>query len=239
MDPAERSKAAFITPFGMYRPKRMMMGLAGSPATYQALMTKVLAPFLYRFACVYLDDVIIYSKTYEEHISHLRQVFDALRAANLKASPEKCKFGFSSLVYLGHVVGKEGLRTDPAKVRPIEAMLPPSTVTQVRSFMGAVGYYGRFLPMLAHEAAPLTALLRKKTPFVWTEEHQAAFDRIKHLLTTAPILRRPQYDRPFILATDYSTEAVDAVFSQRDDDGMEYVVAYASKKLTPTQKRWM
>jgi transposase InsO family protein len=171
-------------------------------------------------------------------LEHLTLVISALRAANLKASPEKCEFAKESLIYLGHVVNKDGISPDPAKVRAINAMQAPRTVTEVRSFMGAVGYYGRFLPALAKEALPITKLLKGRTKFVWGDEQQWAFERIKLLLVSTPILRRPKFDQPFIVYTDWSKYAMGAILAQVDAEGQEYVCAYASKKTTPAEANY-
>jgi hypothetical protein len=142
---------------------------------------------------------------------------------------KKCYFGKRSVDYLGFVISGEGIRPNPAKVIQVQNLAPPANESEVRTFLGMVGYYARFLPALSEEAIPLYQLLRKSVKFQWTEARQKAFEKIKHMLTTSPVLAHPDFTKPFILHTDASKNALGAVLSQKDDDGMERVICYAGR----------
>jgi hypothetical protein len=200
---------------------------------------------LHAFCLVYLDDIIIFSRSWDDHLMHLEQVFDRLRSANMRARLRKCRFGAPALEYLGHIVGRDGVRPDPAKVDKIVQMQRPATLTELRAFLGLVGYYRRFIHRFALKAQPLTGLLKPDATSLWRpgwpEWHdnpplQHSFDVLRTTLISAPILRYPDFSRPFILQTDASGRAVGAVLSQIFDDG-EHPVAYASKTLTESAGR--
>src|SRR6185369_7928272 len=144
MKPEDRAKTAFITQFGTYQFKVMPFGLCNAPATFQRLMDEVLRGHLWKFVMVYLDDVIIYSDTFEQHLEHLRVIFDRLEDAGLKLNPDKCSFVRKELEFLGHIVSNKGIRTDPAKIQKVKDFPVPSNITQLRGFLGLASYYRRF-----------------------------------------------------------------------------------------------
>jgi hypothetical protein len=201
-------------------------------------MDKVLRDELWKSVVVYLDDVNIYSKTWEEHLRHLENVFERIKKAGLKLSPRKCQFGNSELKFLGHIVGKDGIKMDPAKIDKVQNFPKPTNVTQVRSFLGLCNYYRKFVKGFARRASPLTELLKKGEEFNWTNRHQQAFEDLRQQLTTEPILIYPDWEKPFILSTDASTFAVGAILSQLDKEGNERVIAYASRQLRPAEKNY-
>ena len=160
-------KTAFKTKFGLYEWLVMPFGLTNAPSTFMRLMNEVLRAFIGRFVVVYFDDILIYSKSLEDHLNHLRAVFDALRDARLFGNLEKCTFCTDRVAFLGYVVTAQGIEVDPAKIDAISSWPRPQTVTQVRSFLGLAGFYRRFVKDFGSIAAPLNELTKKDVPFVW------------------------------------------------------------------------
>ncbi len=237
MDPKDAEKTAFTTHRGLFQFRVMPFGLCNAPATFERLMEFVLAGLQWSKCLVYLDDIIVYSKTFEQHLQHLREVFQRLREAGLKLKPSKCSLVRQKVAYLGHVVTPNGLETDPEKTRAVSNFPIPSSVTEVRSFLGLASYYRRFVKNFAHIASPLHRASEKGAQFKWTPDCQAAFDQLKHRLTSPPILAFPSFDRCFRVDTDASDNGTGAVLSQLHD-GQERVIAYASRVLTKSEKKW-
>lgn len=236
MDSRDREKTAFNTPSGHYHWTRMPMGLVNSAAVWQRTADVVLAGLLGKICYVYLDDIIIYSNSLEEHLEDLKTVFQRVRAAGLKLKPSKCQFLKPEVKYLGHIVSAEGVRPDPAKIACVRDFPAPQNKTEVRRFLGLMTYYRRHVPHFAELARPLTQLTGKK-PFAWGTDAGVAFEVMKQKLTEAPILRFPDFSRPFTLATDASKFAVGAVLSQ-EFDGQEHPVAYASRQLNGAEQAY-
>lgn len=234
-----RAKTAFTTPFGLYQFTVMPFGLHGAPATFQRIMDSLLNG-AGSYSAAYLDDLVIYSGNWQEHLQHLREVLQRLREAGLTAKPAKCQFGTNSCVYLGHIVGGGEVRPEVAKSQAVADFPPPTTKKDVRAFLGLTGYYRRFVPDYATIALPLTDLTRKAAPnsVVWTAECDTAFTELKRRLTSAPVLKSPDFDREFILQTDASERGIGAVLSQRAVDGEEHPIAYYSRKLLPREERY-
>jgi len=228
--PEDRSKTAFICPRGMYRFRAMPFGLCNAGATFQRLMDIVMSGLNLEVCLVYLDDIVVYARTPEEHLERLRIVLDRLGRAGLKLKPEKCRFFQRSVKFLGHVISHEGIGTDPDKIQAVVDWPVPTSVTETRSYVGLASYYRRFVPNFAKLAAPLHALTRKDVKFQWTTEAQKAFDALKSALTSPPILAMPNDVGEFILDCDASQTNLGAVLSQRQD-GVERVIAYASRSL--------
>ena len=232
MHPRDREKTAFVTRYGIYEFNVMPFGLCNAPATFQRLMDRVYQDIAWKFVVVYLDDTIIYSKSFDEHLEHLRETFIRIRQAGLKLNLEKCNFWMQSLPFLGHIVTSIGIAPDPQKIEAVQKIQPPKTVTQLRSFLGLVGYYRQFIRDFSKIAQPLNQLLCKDISYKWDEPQQEAFEELKQRLVTAPILKYPDFDKFFILATDASYHGFGATLSQLDRDRKEHPVAYASKSLT-------
>jgi RNase H-like domain found in reverse transcriptase/Reverse transcriptase (RNA-dependent DNA polymerase)/Integrase zinc binding domain len=234
--PEDREKTGFVTPFGTYQFRRMPFGLKNAPATFARLMNTVLRGL--PFVLVYMDDIIIHSKNWDEHIEHLEAVFQKLQDANLKLKLAKCNFGMLAVLFLGHQVSGDGVATDKAKLEKLQSLPKPTDVSSVRRFLGLASYYRRFVPDFADVAVPLTNLTKKKVAFNWTEECQNAFDKIKDLLVKAPVLAFPAFDREFILHCDASDAGLGAVLSQLDADGAERPIAFASRVLEPRESNY-
>src|SRR6266508_2769170 len=176
-------------------------------------MTKVLGPYLYEFVIVYLDDIIIFSQTMDEHLQHIRKVLEALRQAGLKLKLEKCEFAKKQLKYLGFIVGEFGIKLDPEKVRAIVDQPAPTNQTQIRSFLRMIGFFRNHIQGFSTIAEPMTNLLAKEVPYVWGQEQQQAFERLKQIINMVPVLAHPDFNRPFILYMDASKEGLGVILA--------------------------
>ena len=220
-------KTTFKTKFGLYEWLVMPFGLSNAPSTFMRLMNEVLRPFIGLFVVVYFDDILIYSKSMNEHLEHLRAVFDALRAARLFGNMEKCTFCTQRVSFLGYVVTPQGIEVDSSKVDAIQSWPQPTTVTQVRSFLGLAGFYRRFVRDFSSIAAPLHELTKKGAPFAWGAPQDEAFNTLKERLTHAPLLQLPDFDKVFELECDASGLGLGAVLLQDHKP-----IAYFSEKLS-------
>ena len=220
---ADRSKekTAFTCHQGLFQYRRMPFGLTNAPATFQRLMTTLFAGKEWNFVFIYLDDLLIVSKSITEHMEHLKRVLIRLGEANLKLKPEKCRFLQQKIEYLGHTLTADGVCPNDGKIRAMKEFPRPRTVKEVKSFLGLVNYYRRHLQNLATVARPLTALTRKgKFPnqFEWTSECEEAFTKVKEMLVTAPMLCHPDLSKPFFLSTDACERGFGAVLEQEGED---------------------
>ena len=197
-------KTAFKTKFGLYEWLVMPFGLTNAPSTFMRLINEVLRPFIGLFVVVYFDDILIYSKTMEEHFEHLSAVFDALRAARLFGNVDKCIFCTQRVSFLGYVVTPQGIEVDSSKIAAIWDWPTPTTVTQIQSFLGLAGFYLRFIRDFSSIAAPLHELTKKGVPFAWGDSQEVAFNTLKDTLTHAPLLQLPDFNKVFELECDAS-----------------------------------
>ena len=234
----DKEKTAFRTSSGqLYEFNQVPFGLCNAPATFSRLMDRVLAGLHWETCLFYLDDIIVFSSTWEEHLARLREVFERLRHAKLKLGAPKCTFAAKEVSYLGHRVTEEGLLPDPSLLAAIRDIPPPKTATEVRSFLGLAGYYRRYVKGFAAIAAPLHALTRKDALFHWSEDCQAAFDQLKNRLTTSPITAFPDFSQAFRLYTDASTAGLGAILAQVRD-GKERIICCASRALNKAEKSY-
>lgn len=237
LDAQDREKTAFNTPSGHYQWTRMPMGLANSAAVWQRTADVVLAGLLGKLCHVYLDDIIVFSNSFEDHIEHIAKVLVRLKEAGLKLKPSKCQFLKPEVKYLGHIISREGVRPDPGKVQCVKEFPRPRNGKEVRQFLGLVGYYRRHIPEFAKLARPLTRLTSKSVRFAWDADAEDAFSALKEKLVSAPILKFPDFTRPFILTTDASKHAVGAILSQVFD-GQEHPIAFASRQLSTAEQKY-
>ena len=231
------SKTAFISQDGLYEFLVMPFGLTNAPSTFQRLMDQVLQGIRFLFVLDYIDDLLTFSNSFEDHLVHLRELFSRLRHANVRLKAAKCQFGLSEIIFLGYVVSSDGIAPDPSKIAAVLKFPTPQNATDVRSFLGLCNYYRRFVKEFAHKAHPLHLLTRLNTPWRWTPEHQQAFDFFKKVLTEAPVLVLPDTTKPFVLYTDASTYAIGAILSQVYDDG-DRVVSYLSRSLNSAEQNY-
>ena len=233
-----------VGPLGFYECVRMPFGLTNAPATFQRLMESCLGELHLDWCIIYLDDIIIFSKTPDEHITRLEGVFEKLAKAGLKLKPSKCEFFRSSLKYLGHIVSKDGIATDPRKIEAINKWPQPETVTDVRSFTGFTNYYRKFIKGYAKIARPLHELTsgdnakRKHQRVDWNTRCNDSFEALKSICSECPVLAYADYTKPFVLHTDASTTGLGAVLYQRQEDGKERVIAYASHTLNKSERNY-
>jgi hypothetical protein len=226
-------KTAFKTPQGLYQWRVLPMGLANSPSTFQMTMQRVLGHLMNKCVLIYLDDLLIFSETLEQHVEHVRSVLCALRGAKLYLNADKCHWGQSEVEFLGHVVTQGGVKVDPRKVAAVADWPAPQNIHHLRSFLGLTNYFRKFLTGYASVVRPLNALLAKGVPWAWGADCAAAFARVKEALVTAPVLAMPDLNRPFEVVTDASDFCLGACLMQ---DG--HPVAYESRNLNPAERNY-
>lgn len=237
MDPDSTEKTGFSTPFGHYEALRMPFGLCNAPATFSRLMSIVLTGLTGIDCFVYLDDIIIYSKTIPEHLTKLRRVFERLRSSGLRLKPSKCEFLRTSVRYLGYIVSREGVLPCPDKVIAISKYPEPSCLKSIRAFIGLVSYYRKHICNFADRSAKLTLLLRKNQPFVWGPEQARSFEDLKSALLSEKLMRYPDFNHPFRLATDASNIALGGILSQ-DINGDDRPISYISRQLKNAERNY-
>lgn len=233
----DREKTAFVTHKGLFHFKHMPFGLVNSPKTFERLIELVMKGLQWEKCLVYLDDVIVFGKTFTETLNNLTLVFDRFRKAKLKLKPKKCAFFRDEIKYLGHIVSEHGVQCDPAKISAIKNWPKPTNVSDIKSFLGIASYYRNFILNFSNIAFPLTQLTRKNQKFQWSESCEKAFSKLRDALISAPILSYPTPDGPYILDTDASLYGIGAVLSQVQN-GEERVIAYGSKTLSRSQIKY-
>jgi hypothetical protein len=230
-------KTALVTKSGLFEWTVMPFGLKNATSTFTRTMTEVFKDVGSSFLKIFVDDLNVHSGEWQEHLQHLGVVLSRLREVNLKLNPSKCCFAAGSVVFLRHVVSKEGTKPDPSKVEAVRGFPEPTSLTNVRSFLGLTGYYRKYVKGYSKLAGPLFELTKRDVVFVWDQDCQRAFDALKKALMEAPILVRSNFKEPFCLDVDWSTKGVGAILSQREGQ-FEKVIAYASKALTVAQKKF-
>ncbi|GBG76414.1 hypothetical protein CBR_g22162 [Chara braunii] len=225
--PQDRHRTAFHTRYGLYDFVVMPLGLCNAPGTFQHAMNRIFHDFLDKFVVVYLDDILIISKTIKEHAQRVDKVLSLLQQHKYKINAEKCKFGRTQILYLGH---EDGIRPEDAKVASIRDWPRPQSVTEVRSFLGMCGYYRNFVKNYSTIASPLTDLTRLDTPWDWTDECEAAFKRLKHALTHHEVFMVPDPQRPFVVTIDASRYGIGAVLAQQEGKKLR-PVEYMSRRM--------
>ncbi|GJQ91289.1 putative reverse transcriptase domain-containing protein [Tanacetum coccineum] len=227
------SKTAFRTRYGHFEFTVMPFGLTNAPAVFMDLMNRVCKPYLDKFVIVFIDDILIYSKTKEDHENHLRLMLDLLRKEKLYAKFSKCEFWLQEVHFLRHVVNHDGIHVDPSKIEAVKSWKAPTTPSEVRSFLGLAGYYRRFIKNFSKIAKPLTSLTQKNQKYEWGEKQEEAFQTLKDNLCNAPILSLPDGVEDFVVYCDASNQGLRCVLMQRDK-----VIAYASRQLKSHEKNY-
>lgn len=224
LDKPAREKSAIVTPDGQFEWLVMPFGLCNAPSTFQKLMDTILKDIKWKYCMVYLDDILIFSKSWEEHLEQLRVILQRLLSAGISLKLSKCEFGNTSIQYLGHVIKKASISPDPENVRAITEFPRPTNLTALKSYLGMLGYYRRFLPKFSDIIYPLQLMLKKNAPFIWKQEQKRAFEESKKLLLDEPVLRVPDFHRQFIIKTNASNVGISAIFAQIDQDNQEYAI---------------
>ena len=232
-----REKTAFCTHEGLFQFNVMPFGLCNAPATFQRLMDMVLTGLQWSSCIVYIYDIIVVGRTFDEHLQNLKEVFKRLDNAGLKLQPHKYQFLQPKVQFLGHVVSAEGISPDPSKTSQVREWPIPTSVKETQQFLGLASYYRRFIKNFASITSPLHKLTEKKANFQWTSQCQDSFDCLKNCLISAPILALPDWSQPFLLDTDASDTGIEGVLSQVQD-GRECVIAYASRSLTKAERNY-
>ena len=237
MDPESRAKTAFSTPFAHLEFTRMPFGLKNAPATFQRLMDHVLSGLQGIELFVYMDDIVIYGKSLEDHSNKLRALLGRLKEAGLTLQPEKCHFLKKQIAYLGHVISEDGLKPDSGKIEAVKNFPIPKRRKNIKQFLGLVGYYRRFIPEFAKIAKPLNLLLKGGVPFKWTEIQQSAFEKLRDIICSVHLLQYPDFSKPFVVTTDASNYALGAILSQ-GEVGQDLPIAYASRTLNDAEIKY-
>ena len=234
---SDRQKTAFYTPNGLMQFRKMGFGMCNAPATYQRMMELIMSGLSWEEVVAYVDDLIIFSKTFDEHLKSIERVLARLRSSKLKLNPGKSFFAYRSVTYLGHEVSAKGISPSREKVRAILDMADPQSAEDVRRVLGMLGFYRRFVPSFATIAHPLHQLTQKSVTFRWSKEHAAALQQLKESLTQAPVLRLPDFNKELVVSCDSSATAIGGVISQLQD-GAELPIAYASRTLSKAEKNY-
>ncbi|GKE03881.1 putative reverse transcriptase domain-containing protein, partial [Tanacetum coccineum] len=226
-------KTAFRTRYGHYEFQVMPFGLTNAPAVFMDLMNRVCKPYLDKFIIVIIDDILIYSKNKQDHKEHLKLILELLKKGELYAKFSKCEFWIPKVQFLGYVIDSQGIHVDPAKIESIKDWVSPKSPTEIRQFLGLVGYYRRFIEGFSKIAKPMTKLTQKKVKFEWGDKQETAFQLLKQKLCSAPILALPEGSEDFIVYCDASIKGLGVVLMQR-----EKVIAYASCQLKIHEKNY-
>ena len=234
MDKEDAPKTAFSTPYGHYQFNRMPFGLKNAPATFQRLMDQILTGLQGTELFVYLDDIVLYASSLQEHFCKFKKLADKLRMAKLRLQPNKCEFLRKEVTYLGHVINRDGVKPDPDKLTAVSNFPAPRTDRQIKQFLGLAGYYRRFIPNFSKIAKPLTELLKKGAKFQWSNDQDLSFSTLKTLLCSEPLLQYPDFTKPFVLTTDASGYAIGGILSQ-GPIGKDLPIAYTSRLLASAE----
>src|SRR5690606_3305664 len=228
---------AFITPDGLYEFKVMPFGLTNAPATFERMMDNVLRGLMWNICLCYLDDVLVYSADFPSHLTRLRQVLTAFKKAGLQLNIKKCRFAETSIKVLGHLISADGIRPDPAKIEAVSKFSVPTDLKSLQTSLGLCSYFRRFVPNFSLRAALLISFMSKNVPFVWTSNQQSAFDDLKSVLCTSPVLAHYNPDAPLILHTDASGYGTGAVLLQKQNN-IERPISYASRTLSRAERNY-
>ena len=230
-------KTGFTTMFGNYNFVVMPFGLTNAPATFQREMNRIFFPLIGKCMFVYLDDLVIFSKSREQHMKDLGSVFRIIQENGLKVNLEKCHFFMTEVEVLGHLLTTEGIKPTAAKIEAIKQWKQPATLTELRSFLGTVSYYRKFIPNFAQIANSMYKLLRKDTEFIWSNQCQVGFDQLKQAIMNYPILKFPDFSKPFIIRTDASYEGLGGVLLQKYDN-KEFPVHFVSRSIKKEERNY-
>ncbi|MCR2847796.1 reverse transcriptase-like protein [Weizmannia coagulans] len=238
MAPEDMEKTSFTTEWGTYCYRVMPFGLKNAGATYQRAATTLFHDMMHRDVEVYVDDMIVKTRSRDDHLTVLQRFFNRIKHFKLRLNPKKCTFGVTSGKLLGFIISERGIEADPEKIRAILDMSPPQTEAEIRGFLGRLQYISRFIARMTDMCEPIFRLLRKNQPKVWDDQCQQAFERIRHYLLTPPVLAPPTPGRPLLLYLSVSDIALGCMLAQSDDSGREQAVYYLSKRMLEYETRY-
>jgi hypothetical protein len=238
LDPATAHKTGFRTHEGTFIWKRLSFGLCNAVQFFQRVVTKVLASMPQSTVLIYVDDILVLARSPDQMIQRLQQVFDCFRAARLRIHPAKCQFSVARVLFLGHIFDHNGLSLNSEKVRVIKNYPRPTTLRRLKSYLALTLYFRRYIKDYSRITNPLRALFKQGAKFQWTDDCEAAFQHLKTALTSAPTLALPNFNREFILTTDASNFAISFILSQKDNEGRERIIEYASRSLHKNEINW-
>jgi len=239
LTPRAQEYCSFVVDSGTFSCKRMAYGLRGASSSFQRLMHTVFRDELHQFLLVYIDDILVFSRSFDSHLQHLQIVFDKIRAASLRLHPKKCKYALRRVPYLGHILSENGIEVDPSKVSKVQEFPRPTSVHQLRQFLGLCNFYRRFVKDYAKIASPLTNLFRNGVSFHWTDQCEAAFQALRNALAATPALAFPRLNDRFILHVDASRQGVGYILSQLDETGtLDRPIEYGGRSLTAAEKKY-
>ena len=240
--PSSQEKTAFTTHQGLFEFRVMPFGLMNASAAFQRLMQQVLMGLNTEsaadFVAVYLDDILIFSETFQDHMKHLKTVLQRLNQVTLKLNLKKCYFGCQVVEYLEHILTPDGLKPNPERIAAVRQFTTPDNVKRVKQFLGLASFYRKFVLNFAKIAEPLHNLTRKNVPFEWTATCQDSFNCLKKKLIEGPVLVYPDFTKDFVLETDASIQGLGAILSQVQEDGKCHPVSYASRALSPQERNY-
>jgi len=231
-------KTSFTTMYGNYQFRVMPFGLCNAPGTFQREMNRIFLPLIGICMFVYVDDLVVFSPSIEQHIEDLNKVFNIIKENNLKINLEKCNFFKEKVNLLGHTLSINGISPIQEKIQVILEWIPPRNIIQLQSFLGAVGYYRKFIFNFANIAKPLFKLCKKGVKFIWDKEQDDSFNELKIKLASAPILTMPNFDKQFIIRTDASYDGIGGVLLQKDENNIEKPIHFVSRSLKPAEKNY-
>ena len=238
LDPRTADRTAFSTESGHYAFNVLCFGLKGAPHTYTAVLSTILRGLQYKFCLAYIDDILCWSQNIDQHLSHLGMIFERVRDSGMKFHPKKCCFGLRKVKYLGHVISNLGIHADEEKVHAMTSFPRPTNVKTLRSFLGLIGYYKKFIRSYAEMAYPLFQLLRKNTMFSWSEECENAFIALKTALTSFPVLRFADFDKDFVLTTDASRRSLGYLIEQPDANGELRPILFGGRAVQKSESSY-
>jgi len=235
----DRWKGAFRTNQGLFEPTVMFFRMCNSLVTFQTMMNTIFAPLIAKnLILVYIDDILIHAPTKKQLHKTMKEVLKILQEHDLYLKPEKCQFAKQRLSYLGYIISPDQVQMDLIKLKGISDWPAPSTIKETRKFLGFCNFYRKFIKDYAKIASPINQLVKKNMKFIWTEEAQKAFDKLKKKFEEKPILITPDPTKPFKIFTDASNHAIGAVLTQRDNNGVQHPCFFYSKPLSPVEKRY-
>ena len=238
LDEETAHKTGFETNEGTFCFQRTSMGLCNAPSHFSCLMSKIFQGLAFETLVIYIDDLLLFARDPGTMVRNLGQAFDRLRNANLKLHPSKCNFGVKEVVFLGHRFDSNGYGVNEDKIKIVKNYPVPKNPKQIKQFLGLASYYRRFVKSFSTIAEPLRNLLRKDVPFVWSDDCQTAFDKLKTALTTAPTLALPDFTLPFVLTTDACTTGIGWTLSNKHLDGSDRVCSFGGRSLRPNERNW-